>query len=109
MTDSVLFVPGAFTDRRLFAHQLDHLGELATPRFAELADVDTVDAMAEAILADAPERFALAGLSLEHFPVRLRISGVGDVVCAFVRHELIEQSADDVPERFDRSCLGFAA
>ena len=64
MTDSVLFVPGAFTDRRLFAHQLDHLGELATPRFAELADVDTVDAMAEAILADAPERFALAGLSL---------------------------------------------
>ncbi|NBB69058.1 MAG: alpha/beta hydrolase [Alphaproteobacteria bacterium] len=63
-TDTVLFVPGAFTDRRLFAHQLDHLDELATPRFVELADVDSLAVMAEAILADAPERFALAGLSL---------------------------------------------
>lgn len=64
MSEVVLFVPGAFTDRRLFAHQLDHLGEVAAPRFVELPDVDSVDAMAEAILAQAPPRFALAGLSL---------------------------------------------
>jgi pimeloyl-ACP methyl ester carboxylesterase len=64
MTEAVLFVPGAFTDRRLFAHQLDHLGEVGTPRFVDLPDLDEVDAMAEAILAAAPERFALAGLSL---------------------------------------------
>ena len=59
------------------------------------------------LLTDGVE-FVRPNLELEHFPVRLRISGVGDVVCAFVRHELIEQSADDVLERFDRSCLGFA-
>ena len=60
----LLLLPGAFTDRRLFAHQLDHLGEVAEARFAELADLDTVEAMAAAILAIAPARFALAGLSL---------------------------------------------
>ena len=60
----LVLLPGAFTDRRLFAHQLDHLGAVADVRCAELADVDTVEAMAEAILAGAPPRFALAGLSL---------------------------------------------
>lgn len=64
MKEALLFVPGAFTDRRLFAHQLDHLGEVADPCFVELPDVDDVAAMAEAILARAPARFALAGLSL---------------------------------------------
>jgi pimeloyl-ACP methyl ester carboxylesterase len=64
MRETVLFVPGAFTDRRLFAHQLDHLGDVAEPRFVDLPDVATVDAMADAVLAQAPARFALAGLSL---------------------------------------------
>jgi pimeloyl-ACP methyl ester carboxylesterase len=62
--ETVLFLPGAFTDRRLFAHQLEHLGDVAAPGFVDLPDVDTVDVMAERILADAPARFALAGLSL---------------------------------------------
>jgi len=64
MSATVLFVPGAFTDRRLFAHQLDHLGEVADPRFVDLPDVVDVGAMAAAILAQAPARFALAGVSL---------------------------------------------
>jgi pimeloyl-ACP methyl ester carboxylesterase len=64
MRETVLFVPGAFTDRRLYAHQLDHLGEVAAPRFVDLLDAASVAAMAEAILADAPTRFALVGLSL---------------------------------------------
>jgi pimeloyl-ACP methyl ester carboxylesterase len=64
MPDTVLFLPGAFNDRRLFAHQLDHLGEVAAPHFVDLPDVADVAAMAEAVLAAAPERFALAGLSL---------------------------------------------
>jgi pimeloyl-ACP methyl ester carboxylesterase len=64
MTEPVLFVPGAFCDRRLFAHQLDHLGDVAAPRFVDLADAASVAAMAEAVLRDAPARFAFVGLSL---------------------------------------------
>jgi pimeloyl-ACP methyl ester carboxylesterase len=64
MKPPVVLVPGALCDHRLFAHQLDHLGEVGAPGFADLRDVVTVAEMAETILADAPERFALCGLSL---------------------------------------------
>ncbi len=64
MGEDLLFLPGALCDRRLFAHQLDHLGEVTAPRFVDLPDVATVEAMAAAILAEAPARFALVGLSL---------------------------------------------
>ena len=43
------------------------------------------------------EAATLALTTLERFPVRLCISGVGDVICAFARRELIEQGADDGP------------
>jgi pimeloyl-ACP methyl ester carboxylesterase len=62
--EPLLFVPGAFCDARLYAHQLDQLGDVARPVFVDVPDHDRVEAMAEAILATAPERFGLAGLSL---------------------------------------------
>lgn len=64
MTEPVLFLPGALCDRRLFAHQLDHLGDVAAPRFVDVPDHASVAAMATAVLAAAPARFALVGLSL---------------------------------------------
>lgn len=64
MGEPLLLLPGAFSDRRLFAHQLDHLGDVAATRFVDLPDEATVAAMAERVLAAAPARFALLGLSL---------------------------------------------
>jgi len=62
--ETLLLLPGAFCDERLFAHQLAHLGEVATPRFVRVPDVATVAEMADEVLARAPARFALGGLSL---------------------------------------------
>ena len=51
-------------DARLFAPQFAALGHDRTVAVGTLAHDDTVEAMAERVLRDAPERFALAGLSL---------------------------------------------
>jgi pimeloyl-ACP methyl ester carboxylesterase len=49
---------------RLYEHQLAHLGEVGEPRFAGVPDAADIGEMAEAILAAAPPRFALVGLSM---------------------------------------------
>ncbi len=64
MREPLLLLPGALCDARLWAHQLHHLADVATPVFADLPDVGDVAGMAEGLLGAAPPRFALAGLSL---------------------------------------------
>lgn len=63
MTELVL-LPGTLCDERLFAHQVQNLADIATPRIGDLTTADSITGMAEAVLADAPPKFALAGLSL---------------------------------------------
>ncbi len=63
MTDLVL-LPGALCDERLFAHQVEHLADIASVAVGEVATADTITGMAAAVLDRAPPRFALAGLSL---------------------------------------------
>ena len=62
--ETVLFVPGLGNDARLFEHQLAHLGEVGEPRFAGMPTAASVGEMAASILAAAPPRFALVGLSM---------------------------------------------
>jgi pimeloyl-ACP methyl ester carboxylesterase len=62
--ETVLFIPGLGNDARLYEHQLTHLGEVGEPRFAGVPEADSMAGMAEAILAAAPPRFALVGLSM---------------------------------------------
>lgn len=59
-----VFVPGVLCDERLFAHQTAALSEDADCTVANITQQDSVEAMAEAVLAAAPERFCLAGFSL---------------------------------------------
>ena len=64
MTPLVL-VPGLLCDRRLWRHQVEGLSDLAGP--VHVPDVtwqDSVAGMARSVLDAAPERFALAGLSM---------------------------------------------
>ena len=60
----LIFLPGLLCDHVLWQHQIDHLGDLADCDVADLASDDNVDAMARRVLVSAPDRFALAGLSM---------------------------------------------
>jgi pimeloyl-ACP methyl ester carboxylesterase len=61
--DTVMFLPGLLCDDRLWRDQVRAIGADRC-RIADLTRDDTVDAMAARVLAAAPERFALAGLSM---------------------------------------------
>ena len=63
MTDLVL-LPGTLCDERLFAHQIEHLTDVASVEVGEITTADTITGMAAAVLDRAPSRFALVGLSL---------------------------------------------
>ena len=56
----LVLLPGMMCDHRLFAPQ-SALGEVLVP---SLSGADSIQALARAVLAEAPERFALGGLSM---------------------------------------------
>ncbi len=60
----LLLLPGALCDAALFRHQLAGLSDIADVRVGDLTRDDSIPAMAERVLANAPARFSLAGLSL---------------------------------------------
>ncbi|TWA74323.1 pimeloyl-ACP methyl ester carboxylesterase [Azospirillum brasilense] len=66
MSDRIplILLPGMPLDAALWEHQTNHLGDVAEPIVGDLTGHDTVAALAAAVLARAPERFALAGLSM---------------------------------------------
>ncbi|HYC04657.1 MAG TPA: alpha/beta fold hydrolase [Azospirillaceae bacterium] len=82
---SLVLLPGLLCDRALWEHQVAHLGELAGIAVPDLTRHDSVADMARHVLAEAPERFALAGLSMG----------------GYVALEIMRQA----PERVDRLCL----
>lgn len=60
----LVFLPGLLCDDRLWLRQADALKDIADPMIADLTQDDSVAAMAARVLASAPPRFALAGLSM---------------------------------------------
>ena len=61
----LVLVPGLLCDAALWRHQVEHLAEVAAITVADVTRQDSMAAMAEAVLAQAPaDRFALAGLSM---------------------------------------------
>ncbi len=63
MTPLVL-IPGMMCDARLFAPQLAALSAGRTIQVATITAADSIAELARLVLADAPPRFALAGLSM---------------------------------------------
>jgi pimeloyl-ACP methyl ester carboxylesterase len=61
---AVVMVPGLVSDDDIFAPQAAGLSEVATVQVADITTPRTVAAMADAVLASAPDRFALVGHSL---------------------------------------------
>src|ERR1700679_312171 len=61
---SLILVPGLLCDEVVWAHQSDALADLADVHIATNGARDSLVAMAEAIIAQAPPRFALVGHSM---------------------------------------------
>jgi pimeloyl-ACP methyl ester carboxylesterase len=64
MTRAIVLLPGLLCDHRLWAAQLPALEARADVLVGDLTRADSVGALAEQMLAAAPARFALAGLSM---------------------------------------------
>ncbi|WP_068090086.1 alpha/beta fold hydrolase [Novosphingobium rosa] len=64
MAEALVLLPGLLCDARLWRQQADDLADIAAPWIADLTQDDSIPAMAGRVLTQAPERFALAGLSM---------------------------------------------
>ena len=62
--EPLVFLPGMMCDARLFQPQIEALSRTRSVQFGCLTGPDSIRDMAMAILDAAPQRFALAGLSL---------------------------------------------
>lgn len=61
----LLLLPGLLNDARLWAHQVEHLSDVAAPVVADLTQADSIALLASQALAQVPaQRFFLAGLSM---------------------------------------------
>jgi pimeloyl-ACP methyl ester carboxylesterase len=61
---TLALLPGLLCDARLWAPQIEALGDLVEPVALDLTRDDSIAAMAERALSELPERFAVAGLSM---------------------------------------------
>jgi len=60
----LVLLPGLLCDQALWQHQIEGLADLADPSVADLTQDASLSAMAARVLAAAPPRIALAGLSM---------------------------------------------
>jgi pimeloyl-ACP methyl ester carboxylesterase len=82
---ALLLLPGLLCDRRLWQPQIEALADRFEPLVADLTRDDSFPTMARRALAEAPPRFALAGLSMG----------------GYVAQEIMRQA----PERVERLAL----
>ena len=67
MKTNLVLVPGLLCTRALWEPQIAALSDIADITVADHTRHDTLEAIARSVLAAAPERFALAGLSMGGF------------------------------------------
>jgi len=63
-THNLVLLPGLLCDAALWRHQTETLADIARPWVADLTRDDSIPAMAERVLDEAPRTFCLAGLSM---------------------------------------------
>jgi pimeloyl-ACP methyl ester carboxylesterase len=64
LSEALILIPGLLCDAEVWAPQIAALGDLVTAHVPDHGARDSLGSMAEAILARAPVRFALAGHSM---------------------------------------------
>jgi len=100
----LVLLPGLLLDQALWAHQAETLTDLAEISVADLTLDDSIEAMAARVLATAPRRFSLAGLSMGGYVAQEIMRQAPERI---ERLALIDTSADaDTDEQRERR-LGF--
>ena len=98
--DRLLLVPGLACDEDLWAEQVEALSPSVAVQVAAVRGVASIAAVAGAVLAGAPERFALAGLSLGGYVAQEVLRQAPERV---TRVALLDTSArPDAPEQTAR-------
>lgn len=69
-------LPGLLCDQRVWRHQVEHLQDLAHIHVMDFRGHDSIRSMAEAVLREAPPRFAVAGHSMGG-RVALEVANIG--------------------------------
>ena len=64
MQIELVLLPGLLCDRRLWIQQIAGLADVARSSVIDLSTCDSVEKMADVVLHQGPERFALAGFSM---------------------------------------------
>ena len=64
MREPLLFIPGMMCDARLFQPQIEHFSRTHNVMVACTTEGERIEEIASTILSDAPQKFALAGLSM---------------------------------------------
>lgn len=96
----LLLVPGLLCDSALWAHQSEFLADVAEIFVADTTRDDSIRAMASRALAEAPDRFALSGLSMGGY-VALEI--MRQAAARVTRLALLDTSARaDTPQQTAR-------
>ncbi|HYC15392.1 MAG TPA: alpha/beta fold hydrolase [Stellaceae bacterium] len=102
MTEKIplLLLPGLLCDEALWRPQVEGLADIAVPRVADLTQDDSLPGMARRVLSEAPDRFALAGLSMGGYLAQEIMREAGDRV---MKLALLDTSARaDTPEQAAR-------
>ncbi|MEI8393402.1 MAG: alpha/beta fold hydrolase [Rhodospirillaceae bacterium] len=60
----LVFLPGLLCDHALWEYQVRHLADVVCPQVMDLTRHESVSELASSVLSEAPERFALVGLSM---------------------------------------------
>jgi pimeloyl-ACP methyl ester carboxylesterase len=93
----LVLLPGLLCDAALWAAQATALADIAEPAVADLTTDESLPAMARRVLAGAPARFALAGLSMGGYLAQEIMRRAPERV---TRLALLDTSARaDTPER----------
>ncbi|MBE7197341.1 MAG: alpha/beta fold hydrolase [Parafilimonas terrae] len=103
---NLLLLPGFMTDRDLWSDLADDLAQAGSITDGDLSRDTTIGAMADRVIAEAPERFALVGFSMGGYVARAIARRVPDRVRALV---LIATSARaDTPAQAQRKAAAVA-
>ena len=103
----LLLLPGLLCDEGLWRLPADSLQDVASPVIADLTRDDSMEAMARRALSVAPEKFALAGLSMGGYVAFEIMRQAPERV---LRLALFDTSAaPDSPERIQRRKAGISS
>lgn len=105
--DPLVMVPGLLCDAILYAPQAEAFADRPV-HIPELLAYDDIDAMADAVLAQVPPRFALVGLSMGGYVALAIMAKAPERVSRLALLDSSARADDDAKRRERRGLIGLA-